>query len=360
MLKQTQIKMTQYMSEVAAMNGLNSLSYKAGLAERFAVEPSVQQRLEKRIQESSAFLKQINIVPVTEQKGDKLGLVVGSTIASRTDTTQQDREPTDPSGLEADNYEALQTNFDTYITYKKLDMWAKFPNFKTLFGNAIVQQIALDRMMIGFNGITSAKTTDREANPRLQDVNVGWLQKYRENAARRVMDYGKQDGKIVIGKGADYTNLDALVYDAYQTLLDPWFVGSGDLVVLLGRGLLHDKKFPDMNRDNVPTEQVALNSLVAQKRVGALPALDVPFFPENSILITKLSNLSIYYQDGARRRLVIDNPKRDRIENFESSNEAYVVEDYGAGCLIENIAFGEDAEDAPAHALVLADGKGGK
>ncbi|STH27919.1 P2 family phage major capsid protein [Escherichia coli] len=52
-----------------------------------------------------------------------------------------------------------------------------------------------------------------------------------------------------------------------------------------------------------------------------------PFFPPNALLITRLDNLSIYWQEDTRRRSVIDNPKRDRIENFESVNEAYVVED---------------------------------
>nr|WP_243864498.1 P2 family phage major capsid protein [Burkholderia pseudomallei] len=33
----------------------------------------------------------------------------------------------------------------------------------------------------------------------------------------------------------------------------------------------------------------------------------------------------------------MDNPKRDRIENYESSNDAYVVEDFGCGCVAENI-----------------------
>ncbi|WP_312679172.1 P2 family phage major capsid protein, partial [Escherichia coli] len=40
-----------------------------------------------------------------------------------------------------------------------------------------------------------------------------------------------------------------------------------------------------------------------------------------------------------RRRAIIDNPKRDRVENFESSNDAFVVEDFGCGCLFENIKF---------------------
>ncbi|ECZ9301754.1 capsid protein, partial [Salmonella enterica subsp. enterica serovar Typhi] len=41
------------------------------------------------------------------------------------------------------------------------------------------------------------------------------------------------------------------------------------------------------------------------------------------------------------RRSVIDNPKRDRIENFESVNEAYVVEDYRCAALVENIEIGD-------------------
>lgn len=47
--------------------------------------PSVQQKLETRIQESSEFLKRINIIGVSEQTGEKLGLGVSGTIASRTD-----------------------------------------------------------------------------------------------------------------------------------------------------------------------------------------------------------------------------------------------------------------------------------
>ncbi|MCW0033895.1 phage major capsid protein, P2 family, partial [Burkholderia pseudomallei] len=50
-----------------------------------------------------------------------------------------------------------------------------------------------------------------------------------------------------------------------------------------------------------------------------------------------LSNLSIYYQEGARRRTLKEVPERDRIENYESSNDAYVVEDFGCGCVAENI-----------------------
>ncbi len=77
--------------------------------------------------------------------------------------------------------------------------------------------------------------------------------------------------------------------------------------------------------------------VISQKRVGGLPAVRVPYFPADSVLVTRLDNLSVYYQRGAQRRAVIDNPKRDRIETFQSSNDAYVLEDLGCAAFAENI-----------------------
>jgi hypothetical protein len=64
----------------------------------------------------------------------------------------------------------------------------------------------------------------------------------------------------------------------------------------------------------------------------------VPYFPANAFLITTLNNLSIYYQDGKVRRLIKDQPELDQVTDFQSSNEAYVVEDYSFSALVENIA----------------------
>ena len=66
----------------------------------------------------------------------------------------------------------------------------------------------------------------------------------------------------------------------------------------------------------------------------------MPFFPANAILITTLKNLSIYWQEGTRRRRLKDEPDLDRIANYESVNEAYVVEDYELVVLVENIVNG--------------------
>lgn len=317
---------------IAELNGVESA------AETFAVEPSVQQKLEQRIQESSAFLSRINVMGVDEIKGEKIGLGVGSTIAGRTDVSAKDRTPRDVSDLNANGYECFLTEFDTAIGYAKIDAWAKFPDFQAKLRDAIVRQQALDRIMIGFNGTSAAAETDRVTNQLLQDVNIGWLQHYRTQAAERVMsEVVAASGQVKIGAAGDYKNLDALVYDVLHSLVDPWYRESPDMVVVVGRALMKDKYFPLINKDNPATEQLATDLVISQERMGGLQAVQVPFIPDGTLMVTTLENLSIYYQNGGRRRHIMDNPKRNRIENYESSNEAYVVEDFGAGCVVENI-----------------------
>lgn len=324
---------TQYLERQAQLNNVPDAAVK------FTVTPSVQQTLETKIQESSAFLGAINIIGVDELKGEKLGLGISGPVASRTNTDTTDRATKDLTSLDKNEYECKKTDYDTHIKYATIDAWAKFKDFQTRVRNVVLQRCALDRMLIGFRGTSAAATTNVGANPLLQDVNIGWLQHIRTDAAARVMDEGATAGKIVLGPDGDYKNLDALVYDAFQTLLDPWYRDDPGLVAIVGRKLMHDKLFPLVSEQDAPTEQLAADIVRSQRRLGGLPGVTVPYFPDDAIMITRLDNLSIYYQNGARRRAVIDNPKRDRIEHYESSNDAYVVEDYGLVTLIENIEF---------------------
>lgn len=343
MRNETRLKFNALAEQIAKLNGVPLAT------EKFTVEPSVQQTLETRLQEKSDFLKRINIVGVTEMKGEKLGLGIGGPIASTTNTATTDRETKDPTSLDKQTYLCEQINYDTHLTYGKLDAWAKFPDFQPRVRDVVLQRQALDRILIGFNGTSRAATSDPVANPLLQDVAKGWLQQYRDNAPERVLDEGAAGGgaTIKVGPvdGADYKNLDALVFSAVNELIDPWHQEDTQLVVICGRKILQDKYFPLVNDTTAPTEKLAADLIISQKRLGGLQAVRVPHFPDDTLFITRLDNLSIYYQEGARRRAVTDNPKRDRIENWESSNDAFVVEDFGCGCLIENI---ELVEPVPA------------
>lgn len=338
----TRQRFTQMQDDLAKLNGASNP------AKKYNVQPSVQQTLEEKIQQKADFLKQINMQPVDEMEGETLGLYSNTPVASRTKTAGGGRrQPKDHTALGSHKYRCVQTNFDTAINYNRLDAWAKFKDFKVRVRNVTIEQQARDRIMIGFNGRTAAEETDIAKFPLLQDVNIGWLEKYRKEAPERVMDEVKDGSKKVkIGPKVDeedgYRNLDALVTDAVDSLIEPQFAEDTNIVVIVGRKLLSDKYFPEINKENLPSEQLALQTVISQKRIGNHPAVRVPFFPDNALLITPLQNLSIYYQEGARRLSVKDEEEYDRVAFYESSNDAYVVENYEAGCLVENIELVPD------------------
>ncbi|HCF3256137.1 TPA: phage major capsid protein, P2 family, partial [Pseudomonas aeruginosa] len=270
--------------------------------------------------------------------GEALLAGVNGPIASRTNTAAGNRRnPADVSQLTKDSYACKQTNFDTAFPYALLDAWAKFPDFQVRLTNAIIERQSLDRIMIGFNGTSAAVVTDRGANPLLQDVNIGWLQKVRTTAPERVLDEGAVAGKVTVGATGDYKTLDGLVFDAVQ-MLDPWHRNHPNLVVMVSRDLMHEKLLAAVEKGAASNqEENAAQEIVSRARLGGLPVVDAPFFPAGTVLVTVLSNLSIYWQEGARRRHLKDEPEYDRIADYQSSNDAYVVEDFGLIALVEKI-----------------------
>ncbi|SEI83679.1 phage major capsid protein, P2 family [Azotobacter beijerinckii] len=333
MRKETRQAFNGYLIQVAKLNAVDSAT------EKFTVTPAVQQRLETKIQESSDFLRRINIVPVTDQEGEAILLGVNGPIASRTNTAAGNRRnPAERVVLTKDSYSCKQTNFDSAFPYARVDAWARFPDFQVRLQSAIAARQALDRIMIGFNGTSAAAATDIGTNPLLQDVNIGWLQKIRTGAPERVLDeVVAASGEVTIGATGNYKNLDGLVYDAVQ-MLDPWHRARPDLVVLVSRDLLHGKLLAAVEKGAASNqEENAADEIVAKSRLGGLPIVDAPFFTAGTVLVTTLDNLSIYYQEGARRRHIRDEPDYDRLADYQSSNDAYVIEDFGLCALVENI-----------------------
>ena len=64
MRNETRKKFTSFMGQLAQLNGVDNA------AEKFTVEPTIQQKLEDKMQESSAFLGMINVIGVEEQSGE--------------------------------------------------------------------------------------------------------------------------------------------------------------------------------------------------------------------------------------------------------------------------------------------------
>ena len=303
----------------------------------FAVEASVAQELNDAITAKADFLERINIIPVSEIKGEKVFIGVNGPVTGRTNTKTADRQAKDASALENTTYELVDTQSDVGLPYAKIDAWAKFPDFQDRYSAAVQKRIAQDRIVIGFHGKTAAPQTDLDANPKLQDVNKGWLQQLREDAPQQVLKEGKNAGKITLGAGGDYANLDALVHDTKQ-MVDEILREDGDLVAIIGSDLLAaDKAKLYTKQGDTPTEKERIENAQVIATYGGLPAFSVPNFPVNAVLVTSWDNLSIYFQDTSWRKQTVDNPKRSRVEDYNSRNEGYVIEQMEKIALTENV-----------------------
>ena len=303
----------------------------------FSVEPSIAQELNDAITAKADFLQRINVLPVTEIKGQKVFLGTSGPVTGRTNTKTTDREAKDASALDQDSYELSSTESDVSLAYAKIDAWAKFPDFHQKYSAAVQKQIALDRIMVGFHGTHAAVQTDMTQYPLLQDVNKGWLQQAREQVPAQVLKEGAVAGKVTMGINGDYANLDALVHDTKQ-MIDERVRDGGDLVAIIGSDLLAaDKAKLYTSQGSTPTEKERIESQQVIATYGGLPAFSVPYFPVNAVLVTSFDNLSIYYQDTSWRKQTVDNPKRSRVEDYNSRNEGYVIEQLEKIALTENV-----------------------
>ena len=303
----------------------------------FSVEPTIAQELNDAITAKADFLERINVVPVSEIKGEKVFIRVNGPVTGRTNTKTTDREAKDASALENTLYELADTQSDVGLPYAKIDAWAKFPDFKDRYSAAVQKRIAQDRIVIGFHGTRAAIQTDLAANPKLQDVNKGWLQQLREQAPQQVLKEGAVAGKVTLGADGDYANLDALVHDTKQ-MVDEILREDGDLVAIIGSDLLAaDKAKLYTKQGDTPTEKERIENAQVIATYGGLPAFSVPNFPVNAVLVTSWDNLSIYFQDSSWRKQTVDNPKRSRVEDYNSRNEGYVIEQLEKIALTENV-----------------------
>lgn len=123
----TRNKLGCYMAQQASLNNIPV----SALVSRFTVEPSVQQRFENASKESTEFTKRINVIGVTDQKGEKILLDTTGPIA-RTNTSYDGtkrRNPNNVVDLKNRKYQCEQVNYDTFIRHEALaHAWRRFPS----------------------------------------------------------------------------------------------------------------------------------------------------------------------------------------------------------------------------------------
>lgn len=314
------------------------------VSQDFSVAPAAVQAMYDEVIQSSEFLKKINIEAKKELKGEVLGLKV-DLIGSTTNTRNGGERKAKPiHSISGRQYELEKINFDVAIPYEDIDGWAHLVDFPRRVNGLVAEGIASSLISIGVNGKERAENSDRSANPLLEDVGKGWLQKMREENPERVLGWqtgqiGTAKQEVQYGNGAsDYKNLDAVVTDSLNELMDERFADRSDFVVLASRRTVGDKYLRIVNKSgDTATELESGGRLNKERTLGGLPVMYVPNFPADTLLITPLKNLSIYYQTSGERRHIKDAPEKDQLESYQSKNIDFVVEEYGAAVLVENL-----------------------
>lgn len=311
-------------------------AYGGVAGEQYAATPSVAQTLnDKIIEDGVPFLSMLNTIPVSEITGEKVLMGLSGNVASRTDTSGSgERTAKNLVDLNDEPYSLSKTDSDVALRYATIDAWAKFPDFAERYGRAVRKAISNDRLKVGFVGTSIAADT---VAADLSDVNIGWLEQIRtyNSGAQYVLGSA---GSVTLGSGT-FPNLDSLVYDALGRVEVP-FDKDPDLVVLIGRNVMQAAKGAYYDaQGGTPTEKEKIQNRQTIETYGGLPAYQPPFFDDNSILVTSLNNLSIYYQDSSWRRQQLDNPKKDQYEDFNTRNEGYVVEQLGKTSLVQGIEY---------------------
>ncbi|MDY4280937.1 MAG: P2 family phage major capsid protein [[Pasteurella] mairii] len=293
----------------------------------YDLEPAQEAKLLNNLYKHS-FFSLINIIKSTRQIGETLGINVPA--PSQTNTETQERTCEKSYVTAPKKFNCKRIDIDSFITYAKLDTLAGYldQDFDNLLDNYLDKQMLLSLLLVGFNGVYRAENSNFYENKLAEDVAKGWLQLIRDNAPDKVLS------GVQVGEAQEYKTLNSLVKNALAKIDNPLRAG-GDLVAICGRNIISDQPVK-IEYENFSQDKIGLIT-ISEKLIGGLKAFSVPYFPENSILITRLDNLSLYIHTGTIRRFLEKNPAKNRLENYISMNVDFVIEDYNAALLIDNI-----------------------
>ena len=284
--------------------------------------------LQKSIQNQSNLLSHINVKATKANSGAAEFFDLSYPIAGKIDTRYHSRVP--QSGFNPSHYVCQYTNYDVALKYSVIDAWTDASKDQNDFilqaKTCIERRIALDRIMVGFNGISSAMHSNSTTNRRLQDVNKGWLQVIREQAPERVV------AGLQYGTGQTQRSLSALLRNAVNSHLSDALRDDPLLVAIVGADLLPDPQI-QANMDEKGLPDLAFH----QQRQGGMRAASAAFFPGNSVLITRLDNLSLYFNANSHRLHYENESNVDQIALYQQTAEAFAVENLDACLLLDDV-----------------------
>lgn len=263
------------------------------------------------------FSKLINILPVVDRDGKSFLGCLGDPATGRTDVSEKDRE-THPLLSKPLEYRTVKTDTDVHIPYAALNQWAQ-GDFRTSYSNFVSKRLGLDRLIIGWHGTScDQKNTSSSSDTLMTNVNKGWLQVMRDQHPDNMIG-DKTSNPITFGVGGDYENLDQAVLDMIQFIPE---IMRDELVVLVGESLLQWEQQRIYSDQQIEKQKTADTFNI----FGNIPRMSCPGFPSMGLVVTAPNNLSIYWKEGSYLRQTQHVAKRERVEDYHSREEAYVIE----------------------------------
>lgn len=307
-------------------------------AQKFTVNPEVQQRLEEKLMQADPFLGRITNLVVDSITGKKVTMNMTDPVSRRT-AIRGPRAPVDRLKLAQDQYQMQYVERDVEMAWHKLDQWVgRFPEFFRRFMSLSNKRRAQDVLITGWHGQFAEPLTDPVEYPKLQDMNVGWLQYLINVAPEKVLGL-KPDGtadEIRVGEGGDFENMHELVHYMGEKYIDPIHVDRTDITCVTGRELIADrngKLYANFGGSKEPSEQRLLDAVVALKNYGDREIVMSAFAPQRLVFLSPLDNFSRYVQRGTMRtKPAYDDHDTKAIKDLMYLWESFQMEDIDCCC----------------------------
>lgn len=292
-------------------------------------------------------LTDINVVMVEDRQGEAFLWAGGEPCTSRTNMDNSDRSTSSLLGNPSE-YVTKETQCDVHIPYGIVAKWAiasksgsysseNKKKFSVKYTEFVQRRVCSDVLNIGFNGVSA----DAETTPskKLTNVNKGWIQVVKDQKLEQVIT-----NPVTVGPGGNYANLDAVVADLTNVLIDISL--RDNLVCLISDNLISDEQYRFYNSSEFHTEKK--NTSDTFTHFGGLDYVRIPNFPDNTVVVTSLDNLSVYIKDSTTYRQIECNSKRNRVEDYQHREEAYVVENLAKFGAVTNLVPVETSSEEPA------------
>ncbi|ETS32979.1 phage major capsid protein, P2 family [Photorhabdus temperata] len=302
--------------------------YTAGLAQAYGVEDTSryfaltdpkETVLRSALLESVEFLSMITCADVDHLSGQVVSVGNPGLFTGR----KKDGRFMRKTGVDGNKYHLVETDSGAALPWDLLSVWANSGSESEFFQRMqefTHESFALDMIRIGFNGQRVAETTDPEANPNGEDVNMGWHQIAKEwNNGKQVITT-----PVKLDEHGDFTSLDAMASDLINACILQQFRHDPRLMVLVGADLVAAEQYRLYQAADKPTEKIAAQMLGSS--IAGRPAMIPPFMPGKRMSVTLLSNLQILTQRNTRQRKAEFVDDRKQFENKYLRNEGYALE----------------------------------